>query len=75
MIDDLIDQAIEKALDRAGVLCADDERMDSVYDKILTPITRYIGMRASWLVYTVECLASLIVLQTVLLVVIIQLLR
>ena len=75
MIDDLIDQAIEKALERAGVLCTDEDRMNKIYEGILTPITRYIGMRASWLVYTVECLASLIVLQTILLVVIIQLLR
>jgi hypothetical protein len=75
MIDDLVDQAIEKALERAGLMCEDTDRMDKVYESILSPLTKYIGMRASWLVYTIECLASLIVLQTVLLVVIVQMLR
>jgi hypothetical protein len=75
MIDDIIDQAMEKALERAGVLCNDEERMNKIYEGIFTPIIKYIGMRASWLVYTIQCLASLIVLQTILLVIVIQCLR
>jgi hypothetical protein len=75
MIDDLIDQAIEKGLERAGVLCTDEARMDAVYERIFTPLIKYLTLRAGWLVYTIECLASLIVLQTVLLVIIIQRLR
>jgi hypothetical protein len=75
MLDDLIDQAIEKTLERAGVMCSDEERMDRVYDKIVAPIAKYIGMKASWLIYTMECLASLIVVQTILLVILIQCLR
>lgn len=72
MLDEVIDQAIEKGLERAGILCNDEKRMHTMYESVFNPLIKYLKVRAGWLVHAVECLASLIVLQTVLLVIIIQ---
>ena len=75
MLDDVIDQAIEKGLERAGVLCNDETRMHAMYERVFDPVIKYLMVRAGWMVHAVECLASLIVLQTMLLIIIIQRLR
>lgn len=67
MVDDLIDQAILKAVERAGVLCKDDETLHTIYDGVLEPVMTHVTTKFSWMVYVLEMLASLIIVQTVLL--------
>jgi hypothetical protein len=67
MVDDLIDQAILKAVERAGVLCKDDATMHAIYDGVLGPVMNHVTTKFSWMVYILEMLASLIIVQTILL--------
>lgn len=62
MLDDAIDQLLSKTLDRAEVVFREKDVASSIF--------HYLSLKAGWVVYVVEMLASLIVLQTVLLVVI-----
>ena len=68
MLDDAIDQLLCKTMDRAKMMMQDADK--SALDGVVEPILAYISMKAGWLVYVVEMLASLIVVQTMLLVVI-----
>jgi hypothetical protein len=72
MLDEIVDQAILKTIERAGVVCEDKDLMERVYNSIVTPLFQHISIRAGWIVYVIEMLASLIVVQTVLLVIILQ---
>lgn len=62
MLDDAIDQLLYRAIDRAQVVLQEKD--------VLSTMMQYLQLRAGWLVYALELLASLIVLQTCLLVVI-----
>ena len=72
MIEDIIDQTLEKTLERTAVLCSDETKMERLYDTVFTPLMKYISMKITWFVRAIECLALLIIIQTVLLVIIIQ---
>jgi len=57
-----IDQLLSRTIDRAHVIFREKD--------VASSILEYITLRAGWLVYALELLASLIVLQTALLIVI-----
>jgi len=65
-MDDIIDQAVDITIEHVGKICEDDERMEKVYQTILTPFMTYLSNRFTVFVRAVQCMMSLIVLQTIL---------
>ncbi len=66
MVDELIDQALRKAVERAGELCKDEETMHALFDGVLEPVVRHVTIKFAWLVYAIEVLALMVVIQTLL---------
>ena len=64
MIADLLDQLFEKASD----YCAKPENTLKISEKLLAPIVQSMAVRFQWLFNCLQALATLLVLQTVLLV-------
>lgn len=72
MLDELVDQAIEKGVERVGKYCKDPERLNAMYTSIFGPVTTFLFERLRWFVAAVQLVVSLIVVNTVLLVVILK---
>ena len=72
MIDDLVDQAIEKGVERVGHYCQDPRRLESMYSTVFHPVTAYLFERMKWFVAAIQLVVSLIVVHTVLLLVILK---
>lgn len=63
---DLFDQVVDTFVEKIARLCEDKDKMERVYSVVLSPFMVYLAERFAWFVRAVQCLMSLIVLQTVL---------
>ena len=65
-MDEIIDQAFSKVVERAGILCRDEKNVHAIFDGVLEPVVRHVSVKFAWLVYAIEVLAALVILQTLL---------
>lgn len=64
----MIQEVLDQVFDKASEWCAKPENTTRVTDKLLTPILQSLTERFQWLFSVIQVLATLIVVQTVLLV-------
>lgn len=72
MLDEIVDQAIEKGVERVGHYCQDKQRLDSMYSTIFGPVVAFLFERMRWFVAAVQLVVSLIIINTILLFVILK---
>lgn len=65
-MDELIDQALDHCVERLGTMTSDDTRMDRVYASVLAPFMTYLTSRFAWFIRAVQSFMSLMVVQTLL---------
>lgn len=71
-MDELIDQAFSKVVERAGILCRDEKNVHAIFDGVLEPVVRHVSVKFAWLI---EVLAALVILQTLLICVVLYYIR
>jgi len=64
-MDDLIDQALAKLVERTGKLCEDDVVTTRVVDCIVAPVISHLSTKFAFQVWVMELIALLVVLHVV----------
>lgn len=64
-MDDLIDQALTKLVERSGKLCEDDAVTTRVVDCIVAPVIQHLSTKFAFQVKVMELIAMLVVLHVV----------
>jgi hypothetical protein len=64
----MLDQVVEQILVKATDYCTDEKNRIALENKFVLPITRYIAVRFSWIVWSFQLTVVLAMIQTCLLV-------
>jgi hypothetical protein len=64
----MLDQVVEQVIVKATEYCTDEKNRQALENKFILPITRYIAVRFSWIVWSFQLIVVLALIQTILLV-------
>lgn len=65
----MLEQVFDQLLAKVADYLTNEENIQSLESKLLVPLTQYVSMRFAWIVRSVQVLATLVLVQTLILVI------
>lgn len=65
----MIEQVLEQLISKIADYLTNEENRASLETKLLLPLTKYISVRFAWIVHSVQVIAVLALVQTIILVI------